>query len=174
MTSSPAPVTDLMPLLHFTLADLEANRGGRLSPGQQVRLKQLQTRLVFIGAAVFIGLAFLATVFLFVGQTGGAAILSLTGAGLTGINALAIGLFARQWLRLSADLRTDGVVTISGTLERILRPTGRVHHYILRVSGEEVVVNKDTFKVFQHDAPYHLYRTRHSRILLSAEPGFRR
>jgi hypothetical protein len=171
MSATPSPAAELMPLLNFTLDDLENNRSGKLSAAQQQHLKSLQTRLLMIGSGVFFALAFLATLFLFGGQSASSGILTLIGFLLTGLNAIVMGMFGRQWMRLNADLRGDSIDMIGGKLERILRPTGRINNYVLRVSQTDFAVNKDTFKAFQHEAPYRMYRTRHSRILLSAEPG---
>jgi hypothetical protein len=159
-----------MPLLHFTTDDLRHNRTGRLSAAQQNRLHGQQKRALLLGAAGFWGLALLATGFLFGGQTTGALSLTLAGIFFTVLNALAMGMVARQWLRLAADLRGDSVECISGRLERIVRPGRGFQHYLLRVGGEDFAVTKEVFLAFQHEAPYHLYRTRHVRLFLSAEP----
>jgi hypothetical protein len=171
MTENSSPAAELTTLLNFTPGDLDTNRSGKLSPSQEQKLQALQSRALMIGAGVFFALALLATMFLFGGQTSSSGILTLIGFLLTGLNAVLMGMFGRQWMRLNADLRGDSIDVVAGKLERILRPTGRINNYIVRVNNIDFAVNKDTFKAFTHEAPYRLYRTRHSHILLSVEPG---
>lgn len=164
------PASDLMPLLGFDAAALAANRQGELSAAQRDRLRRSQRRLIGIGLGAFFGLALAATLSLFTAQTAAAPLMSLVGLLLTLINALLVGLFARQWLRLSADLRGQQVEVLSGQLERVIKATGRMNNFILRIEGHDLAVNKEIFKAFQHQARYRVYRTRHSQLLLSAEP----
>lgn len=164
------PVEDLMRPLGFSAADLQANHAGQIGAGQRERLQHLQRRVIFIGSGGFWGIAFLATMFIFFGQSNAVTILSFIGVMLTVINAIFVGMFARQWLRLSADLRDDHVEVVQGQLERVLRPAGRLNNYVLRVQDVDFAVQKDVFKLFRHETRYALYRAPHSRVLLAAEP----
>lgn len=158
---------ELMSRLRFTADDLEANQAGTLSDTQEERMRQQQSRLLLIGTSTFIAAVFLATLFLFVGQRNQSLVLSIIGVLLTMVNALWIGSVARQWMRLSADLRENKVDVLDGVLERILRPTRYGQNYVVRIAGQDFAVDKETFKVFQHQAPYRFYRTPHMRTLLS-------
>ncbi|HRF95615.1 MAG TPA: hypothetical protein PLZ51_10485, partial [Aggregatilineales bacterium] len=101
--ASPAPVS-LNQVLRFSEGDLVANRQGILSDAQYFALQTRKTRLMWIGVGVFIGLAFVATLFLFWGsKPDNSGILTIIGIGLTICNALAVGILFRQWLKLNAD-----------------------------------------------------------------------
>lgn len=160
---------DLMQALGFGDADLQANRAGTLSENQQGRLSRLQQRALMFGGAGFFGFALLATIFIFMGQQNETAILSFIGVMLTVCNAIYIGMFGRQWLRLAADKRNNQVEALQGQLERIIRPTGRINNYVVRVADTDFAVDKTVFKAFQHEARYRLYRAPHSYVLLAAE-----
>ncbi|NOG48993.1 MAG: hypothetical protein HND48_05650 [Chloroflexi bacterium] len=45
----------------------------------------------------------------------------------------------------------------------------RIVTYLLRVESAEFSVTKETFKLFDHEKPYALYRAKFSGLLLSAE-----
>lgn len=132
-------------------------------------MRQQQSRLLGIGAAAFFGAVFLATIFLYIGQINQTVVLSIMGVLLTLVNAIWVGSVARQWMRLSADLREDKVDVLAGTLERVLRPTRYGQNYVVRIAGQDFAVDKETFKAFQHQADYRFYRTTHTRSLLSVE-----
>lgn len=160
-----------MRLLTFTAPDLEANRRGELGATQLERLKKLRRNAALTGAVMFIALVLLATTFLFAGARGGAGILTLIGMLLTVINAIGIGFIGRHIMRINADLNDRQVETISGELERVIRPQGRMNNLLLRVNGVDFAVKKEIFRAFQHEQPYHVYRAPHTRILLAAEPA---
>src|SRR5688572_16429231 len=100
---------ELMSRLRFTAEDVAANQEGSFSEAQEARLRQQQARLLWIGAAAFFGAVFLATLFLFIGQRNQTLVLTIIGVLLTMVNAIWVGSVARQWLRLSADLRENRV-----------------------------------------------------------------
>ncbi|MDX2077756.1 MAG: hypothetical protein SFZ02_15115 [bacterium] len=170
--ASSAPAS-LNHVLLFSEGDLVANRQGILSDAQYTTLQTRKTRLMWIGVGVFIGLAFVATLFLFFGsKPDNSGILTIIGIGLTICNALVVGILFRQWLKLNADTSTKKVVIIAGQLERVIKPINRrVIHYLIRVNGIETVTPKEVFIAFTHDEPYTLYRTPYTGILLSAERG---
>jgi|GEM_PF-444935 len=161
----------IMFALGYTPDDLHANQTGTLGAAQSERLRQMKRRALLAGAAGFLSMALLATIFLYIGGLNNSAILTLVGVGLTLCNALLVGLIARHWLRLDADLR-DGqpVRALTGSLERIIRPGGNLTQYVLRIDGKEIAVKKSVFKLFRHEQVYRLYRTRHSGMLIGAEP----
>ncbi len=164
------PAVDaLMQPLQFTKNDLKANRAGHLGENQRARLQGLQTRAILVGIAGFFGFALLATIFLFFGSENGYLIMSFIGIFLTLCNAIFVGMFARQYMRLRADLSDGEIDIISGEMERVVKADGRMNNFVLRVDGEEFHVKKDLFRLFRHEVPYKIYRTRHSGVLLAAE-----
>lgn len=169
----PADSPDLATLLHALHAlpaDLDANRSGQLSPGQRAHLMQLQRRALMLGTAGFFSFALLATLALFIAQQDESLVLSVVGSVLILCNAFFVGMVARHWLRLQADLRAEEIEALRGPLERVIKQGRSMNNFVLRIAGVEFVVTKDLFKLFRHEKPYAFYRTRHSRLLLSAEP----
>jgi hypothetical protein len=135
-----------------------------------MRLRGLQRRALLIGLAGFLVFAFSATTFLYFGQANSSLVLSLVGIFLTLLNALFVGMFGRQWMRLQSDLRAGSVEIIQGELERIVKAGGRANNFLLRVDDAEFYVKKETFNLFRHEEPYRFYRAAHSQVLLAAEP----
>jgi hypothetical protein len=80
-----------MPALEFTEADLRANQQGELGETQRQHLTRLRQRALMVGATVFFGLVFLATLLLFFGQANANGILTLLGILLTMLNAVGNG-----------------------------------------------------------------------------------
>jgi hypothetical protein len=161
----------LMAEMNFTSDDLDANRQRRLSMAQRQRLRRLQRRTLAVGAAVFVLMAFVAAVCIYLGQTSQQALWSLLGVLTTVLNAIVCGFIARSYLRLAADMRADGAVSAySGVMERVLRHNNRAVSYVLRLGGHRFVVTKEVFRVFEHEKPYVVYATVHADVLLSAEP----
>jgi len=158
-----------MQALDFDADDLAANRTGVLTEAQRKRLRAARGRVARIrgGSVLVIGL--FATTFLFIGQQNADVVLRLLGITASIFNALLVGLLARSWLRLSADLEAPEVNILSGTLTHTIRVMGRAATYVVTLDGEEVVVSKDAFLAFADKAPYRLYRAPHSLIILSAE-----
>lgn len=114
-------VDTLMQALQFTKDDLNANREGQLGDSQRVRLQSLQTRAILVGIAGFFGFSLLATIFLFFGSENGFLIMTLIGIFLTLCNAIFVGMFARQYMRLRADLDNGQIEIISGEMERVVK-----------------------------------------------------
>lgn len=166
------PMADsLMQPLQFTGDDLLANRQGQLGDNQRQRLQSLQVRALIIGASGFFAFALVATIFLFFGSENSLLIMTLIGIFITICNAIFVGMFARQYMRLRADLTGGEIDNIAGQLERVVIPNGRMNNFLLRIEGEEFYVKKDLFKLFRHEVHYTIYRAKHSRVLLSAEPN---
>jgi len=161
---------DLMPVMNFNAADIAANRTGELSQRQQQHFSKMRGRAIIIGGVLFFLLAFIATFLMFMGQQNETWVLGFLGVLVTISNAILMGMFGRHYMRLSADLRGGSVERVSGKMNRVVRPIGKVNNYHLRVDDADFVVDKDTFKLFRHEHPYHLYRAKQSGILLSAEP----
>ncbi len=165
------PPASLAQVLYFSDADLSANREGHLSESQIQTLQRRKTRLMMIGAMIFIGLAFVATLFIFLGtKPENSSILTIIGIGLTICNALMVGIIFRQWLKVNSDVAGKRVDIITGKLERVLKPINRrVINYMIRIQQTETYVPKDVFIAFTHGDSYTLYRTPYTGILLSAE-----
>ncbi|MEM9953720.1 MAG: hypothetical protein AAF846_19075 [Chloroflexota bacterium] len=162
--------TQLMQPLQFDQNDLQANRDGLLSDNQRERLQSLQVRALSVGLGGFFGFALLATIFLFFGSENGFIIMTLIGMFITIVNAIFVGMFARQYMRLRADLHDGDIEVISGEMERVVKADGRMNNFLLRVGDDEFYVKKDLFRLFRHEVHYHIYRAKHSRVLLAAEP----
>jgi len=164
------PITALMDVMGFTASDLEANQQGNLSSTQADKLQRTRRRNTIIGGVLFFVFVIVATILIFLGQQNENAILSLIGAVLAMTNAMMIGMIGRSYLRTSIDLRDGNVERLEGDLERIVRPGRQQDSYLLRIDGVSLYVTKDVFIQFRHEAPYRLYRSRISGVLLSAEP----
>lgn len=159
----------LMAAVGFNEADLAANRAGMLSDGQRQKLRAMQRRAVGVGGGAVIVLVFVATGFLYGGRQTDSGILTLVGIGLTFSSTLIMGLFTRHWLRLNADLSSGQVGVLSGKVERIIRVSGRVTTFVLKIGDDRLPLSHEMLKGFEHDRPYRLYRTAYTRLLLSAE-----
>lgn len=175
MTQTPAeltipPAEALMQPLQFSAADLQANRQGRLGAAQRERLRRLRRRTVLIGGLGFGGFVLLATTLLFAGLQQQSLIFSVMGGATLLVNAVFVGMFARQWLRLSADLRAAQVEPLTGELERVVRAGRQISNLVVRVDGVEFALPKETFNLFRHAVPYTVYRAPRSGVLLAAEP----
>lgn len=155
--------------LNFTESDLRANRQGQLTIEQVKRLRRGQRRSALTGALVFSALVFASTALIFAGQTENNAIMLLAGLGLTLVNALMVGHIGRDIMRINRDLRSNGVEALGGNVERVLRRGRQRDSYLLKIADQRLYVTKDVFLQFDHLTPYRIYRTRLTRILLSAE-----
>lgn len=164
------PLSALMSALNFSAEDIALNRRRELSAVQRDRLHGLQRRTLLITGAVFLLLAFVAAVAIYMGQRNQQIGFSLIGVGLTVVNAILVGFAARSILRIAADLREASPIEIyEGILKRVLRPTGQVNNYVLRLAGKEFSVDKETFRLFRHELAYAIYATQHANVLMSAE-----
>ena len=163
--------TRLMQSMGFTQDDLAANREGRLSEIQHYNLQVRRQRSVMIGLALILVAAFVATLLIFLGgQDDGSVILVLIGIGVTICSAALTGVFARFWMRLTADISDGSVQEYSGKLERVVKPVNRrVVNYMIRVGAAEAFVSKEAFETFEHLLQYRIYRAPHTGALLSAE-----
>lgn len=159
----------LMAAMNFNETDLQANRQGRLSLAQTARIKAMRRRHILMAAVLFLAMVLVATLLIFFGQRSQNTILSAAGGLLTVVNALAMGGLGRVCIRAGGDLRTGGIEALGGEVERTLRRGRQGDNYLLRIDGASLVVTQDIFLAFKHNAPYRIYRTRLSRLLLSAE-----
>lgn len=170
-TPMTARAAALMAAMKFSETDLQANRQGQLSRRQIARIKAMRRRHILMAGVLFLVMALAATLLIFFGQRSQNTILSAAGGLLTVVNALAMGGLGRACIRTGGDLRTGSVEALVGEVERVLRRGRQGDNYLLRIDGASLVVTKDIFLGFQHEAPYRIYRTRLSRLLLSAEPA---
>ncbi len=159
----------LMAALQFTGSDLAANRQGRLSPAQAARIQRTRRRQLFLAVILFIFFVIGATILLFAGQREGNPILTGAGGALIAMNALLVGLVGRGSMRVGSDLRAGSVEALAGEVERVLRRGRQGDSYLLRINGDDLRVTKEIFLGFRHECPYRIYRTKGSRMLLSAE-----
>lgn len=159
----------LMAALQFTRSDLAANRQGRLSPAQAARIQRARRRQLFLAAILFFSFVLGATILLFSGQREDNPILSGAGGALIVMNALLVGLVGRGSMRVGSDLGADSVEELAGEVERVLRRGRQGDSYLLRINGADLRVTKEIFLGFRHECQYRVYRTKGSRMLLSAE-----
>lgn len=164
-----ASADGLRAALHFTDQDLAANRLGKLTSMQAQRLRRQQRRSALFGGLAFVTLALAATALIFAGQQASSAIMLLAGMGITLVNALIVGHLGRAFMRVDSDLRSNGVEALAGEVQRVLRRGRQRDNYLLQVAGQRLYVSQDIFLQFDHQRRYRIYRTRLSRILLSAE-----
>lgn len=166
-----AATMDLPAALGFTADDLDANRKGQLSHSQIKNLKKLRWRNTLAAAVFFAALVLAATILVYIGQLNRSLILSGAGAMLTLVNAIGLGRAGRAYMRVGGDLRSGQVEALVGDVERVLRRGRAIDSFLLRVNGAEFKVTQNVFMGFHHEAPYRIYRTSYSRLLLSAEPA---
>lgn len=161
---------ELMDLLRFSPDDLALNRSGTLSERQMDDLRRKRQRALTICIGFIVAAVILATLMIFFGQVNASPILTIIGIGVTICSAAVTGIFARQILRLTADIDGKKVFTASGKLVRVVKPLNKsVATYILRVGEVEIATSKEVFRLFKHEAKYNLYLTPYTRILISAE-----
>lgn len=163
-----------MSALKFSVEDLESNRAGQLSDAQINRLRSRRNRVFLIGLVAMVGMALIATTFLFFGGQQESPILSLVGMGVAVLNAVMLSVFLRHWMRLSADMR-GAVVSICGEptfTVRMLSP--RTALYLVHVESEqdktEFDVSHALFEALRrHKGTYCFYRVSNTGALLSVE-----
>lgn len=152
--------------LKFTPDDLHDNRAGQLSEMQIYQLRVRRRQSILLGLGLTLVFTLIASFMLY----NATPIRLIIGIGVTLCNALVLGILGRYWMRLTADIRAERVDIISGELERVVKPvTRRITNYMLRIGQVEVIVPKETFKIFEHQTNYTLYRTPYTGTLLSAE-----
>lgn len=160
----------VMTALGYSTQDLALNQQGELSPQQRAFLESLQRRAVVIGLIGFFGMTLLATTFLFFGLQNDAWVLSLIGVFVTILNAIFVGMYGRQWMRLRLDLNKGAVEVLQGELVRVIKAQGRANNYVVRIAEREFYVKKEVFQAFAHEHPYHVYQAPYSKVLLGAQP----
>lgn len=160
---------DLMSVLEFSAADLQANRLGLLSEAQAAVIRKDHRSYVLKAMALFFAFVIIATILIFIGQKMQNLITTAAGSGVTLVNALLIGFSGREYMRMGSDIRSGAVDALAGDVERVIRRSRKSDRYILRINDEEIFVTKEIFLCFEHERPYRIYRTRLAKLLLSAE-----
>lgn len=160
---------ELRETLHFTADDLAANREGRLSDRQRTQLEAVRRRGALLGGLFVVVFDLAAAALLFLALANSSVILNALGVATVVCSAFLVGILVRNWQRVSADMQDDAVETLQGTLERIVKKTGRANVFVLRIGGQDIAVSEAVFRSFLHQTPYVLYRSPRSKVLLSAE-----
>lgn len=165
-----APMT-LEQALRFDAADLQANRGGRLSPRQTQALRTAWRRTLALHAGLLLAITLGATIALFLGWRTESPVLTIVGIALTVCNAFVLGLLAQAAMRFRGDTSGTPVRVLEGQAERTLRvnPRARSAAYFVRLGGGEIRVNKPVFNAFAEGGRYRVYRAPASGQVLSAE-----
>jgi hypothetical protein len=163
------PAQTLMQGVGFTQDDLEANREGRMTGGQRIRLMNLQKGRI-PWSALLKGPALVV-------------ILSLGGAlitrseypnpflGLLVTGGIYFGFMFLIWLseyrRMSHfrhDLADNQISEVEGRIQLLAKNT-----YAASMEGIRFSLEKPAFLAFKNGDPYRLYYTPRSKTLLSAE-----
>jgi hypothetical protein len=171
MDTTPTQTNPLMTALHFTEADLTANRDGHLSERQRGYLRIDRQKNMILGGVLITGLVFAITAMLFVGIDSGNLILQGLGVLLLFCNIGLSWFFGLSWIRMTYDLRSNSVNIVEGDTQHVVRKMGRAQAGSVRV-GDSVEVpaeDIDQFTAFEPGVTYRLYRTTHTHRLLSAE-----
>ena len=166
-----APVSEqdlLMEALRFTAEDLEANRAGRLGPGNVARLNG--SRLTNVWLAVISGIV--------------CGVLGLVGLAANSISTVclaqagffvvfSLGVLIYNWWKarkLAGDLNRGQVEAIQGIVTLVAASTGRSSIYRLGIGDEQFTVKAKVYNAFKNRDPYVIYYVPSSRNLVSAEP----
>ncbi len=155
--------------LRYTEADLQANRQGRLSEMQAQRLQDTRRRNSALAALLFFALVIAASLFLYGGQLAANPLLSAIGSLLILVNALLSGFAGRSWMRIGGDLRSGVVEALAGDVQRVVRRGRAGDTFVIRLDGANLAVSREIFFGFEHEAPYRVYRSGRSGVLLAAE-----
>lgn len=160
----------LMQHLQFTADDLAANRAGQLSERQHAYLLLDRRKNTLLGT-LLVALFVLATaVLLFAGIRAGNVILQVLGVVLMFCNMGVTYFFGVNWVRLTYDMKTGRADVIEGVAQHVVRQLGRAKAGSVRIGDiVEVPTDAEAFKAFEPGATYRLYRTTHTRRLLSIE-----
>lgn len=160
-----------MTALNFTADDLAANRAGHLSDRQRAYLTLDRRKNAILGAVVEAALVVSVTALLFVGLRDANTILTVLGGMLLLLNTALSLFFVLNWVRTSNDLKTGETETVEGPAQHVVRQAGQVQAASVRIGDTVEVPTADVeaFKAFEPGAVYRLYRTTHTRRLLSAE-----
>ncbi len=166
-------MSTIMDALRFDADDLQANREGHLSERQVARIRQRRRRDALIGTAMIPAFVLLTTTFLFFGLRQGSLLLSGIATILLVCNTMLMLMFARNWLRQTADLKAGHVEAVTGAAQHVARQYGPSVVYSVRVAdaAEVATVTAEAFKAFQPGEAYTLYRTGHTGTVLTVEPN---
>jgi hypothetical protein len=184
-----------MAALHFTEADLDANRHGTMTASQRGKLGQklLEPMIPLPGLVLRLLLMFvLATPFVFI-------VLALKDSAFTSNGAIAVGLVAgsdlfawailviligvqfvpavvSRWWHLRSDLSRGSVSMISGCIylhvrQRAVLKGTKYDSHLLEVNGLTFLITAFQCQVLTNYQPYsfHIYYLPVSKLILSAE-----
>ncbi|MEM6281383.1 MAG: hypothetical protein AAF787_04245 [Chloroflexota bacterium] len=161
----------LMCELHFTEDDLDVNRNGHLSERQQAYIRLDSKKNMLLGIAIVAVLVISTAILLFVGIQNNNLILQGLGVVLLFCNTGASLIFGMNRVRAMWDLRTNAVTVLEGEAQHVVRQFGRAQAGSVRI-GEvvEVATSPEAFKAFVPGQTYRLYRSSHTKRILSVEP----
>ncbi|MEL6268457.1 MAG: hypothetical protein AAFV33_16330 [Chloroflexota bacterium] len=161
----------LMRELRFTEDDLAANRDGHLSDRQRDYIRTDSQKNMLLGIAIVAVLVVSTAALLFVGIQNGNRILQGLGVVLLFCNTGASLIFGLNRVRSSYDLRTNEVTVIEGEAQHVVRQFGRAQAGSVRIGDiVEVATSPEAFKAFEPGQTYRLYRSLHTKRILSVEP----
>jgi len=160
---------NLIRAMKFKLADLDANREGKLSEHQL----ELYGPPKFSGVVIAV---ILGHMLLVGGLLGGIAIIAQVPAlfiimiavlGLSGLPFMLMGKQGGGRPVFANDVARGRVDTICGYV--LLQAEPEAQKYTLMIEGEVFKISKNAFSGFVHQRPYCLYYLPDSKVILSAE-----
>jgi hypothetical protein len=184
------PLAELARANHFTMADLEKNRNGKISDAQRMRLWLRPLKPVRYTGAALLGWLFVCVVVRSLVPSFVLWFLAMKGIGIAlvgGVTLACVGAFLVSVLKatstmtlLIADLNagkaacTEGRVSPSREdegglgLARLYGETNTNYWYV--VNNEYFEVEQEAHAALPHRVLFRLYYTPQSRLLLSLEP----
>jgi hypothetical protein len=171
--NTPSPLPQC---LDFTDEDLADNQQGRISARQQQRLrKQEQRKLLMAGTAIGVILLFVAgsAIKTFISRDS-----SNYGAAVLLVILMLAGAYVimserwQRWQSVQADLTMPDrqVSTLTGPVRTYSQKLARTSTvYMASIMNEAIEIPESAMFAFQHGERYHIYVTKASRAILSAE-----
>jgi hypothetical protein len=166
-----------MRIFDFTEDDLEANRAGRISERQIIRLTKENENtvgcsiVVILGFAIFGAIAFFAKLSPQTGRDSNPnTVLLIFGAGA--IMVLLIAFLA--YTKTQSDINNRIVTSIEGEIKLRMIPMKTGFMYLIQIGGKEFVISDYAYSVLNSDyqsdleyMPFRLYFASDSRKILS-------
>jgi hypothetical protein len=158
----------LMNVLRFDEADIEANQAGTLSPRQSGELKaERRSQIFWLGffSLLYFAVLILLGVRIFLVSPIGTLLL---GAGVVGLGVVGYS-YTTKIEPLRRDVRENRALAVDGRVELSLKPKGRQIKYSMDIGKMRFPIRKDAFLSFKNRDPYCVYYAPHSKQILSVE-----
>jgi hypothetical protein len=160
----------LMREMRFTEDDLIANQAGHLSERQREYISLDRQKNIVLGIGIVVVFVLATATLLYFGIQNGNVILQGLGVVMVFCNTGASLLFGLNWVRSTYDLNTNEVNMVEGEVQHVVRQFGRAQAGSVRVGENvEVATTPEAFKAFISGQAYRLYRSSHTKRILSVE-----